>query len=536
MELRNPDSVRIYSENKSEIFNNTDTVCSGDVSLEIRKSGDNLTVSVSADTTPLRYIRMYWRFDKTEKRTEAVRVYGDEWERGYGAMAWRPVEAERCMPWVCAVSNGSDLSEDTNGRRTECFGVKVRPAAMCFWQYSAAGITLWLDIRCGGSGVILSGRKVKLCEIVFSGYRDITAFEALKKYYLTLCDDPIFPRNKVYGANNWYYAYGKSSENDIMKDTRLLCGLCSGLDNAPYMVIDDCWELNNCDAPWDVLREGFSDMKRLAGEIRKAGARPGIWFRPLADGRHVSGLDKPQHRLSRHPSYLDPSNPDVLEYAAATVRRLSAEWGYELIKHDFSTFDIFGFRGFERSSALAEDGWSFYDRSKTSAEIILELYRTIKAAAEDTTLILGCNTIGHLAAGLAHINRTGDDTSGKEWERVRKYGVNTLAFRMLHHGAFYEADADCAALTSELDGSLAAEWLRALSVSGTPLFVSAAPELVKGETAGKLKAAYARASLQKDTLIPLDWMENTCPEVWLLNGEGIRFCWYPETGAESFNP
>ena len=107
---------------------------------------------------------------------------------------------------------------------------------------------------------------------------------------------------------------------------------------------------------------------------------------------------------------------------------------------------------------------------------------------------------------------------------------------MLHHGAFYEADADCAALTSELDGSLAAEWLRALSVSGTPLFVSAAPELVKGETAGKLKAAYARASLQKDTLIPLDWMENTCPEVWLLNGERIRFCWYPETGAESFNP
>ena len=100
--------MRIYSENKSEIFNNTDTVCSGDVSLEIRKSGDNLTVSVSADTTPLRYIRMYWRFDKTEKRTEAVRVYGDEWERGYGAMAWRPVEAERCMPWVCAVSNGSE--------------------------------------------------------------------------------------------------------------------------------------------------------------------------------------------------------------------------------------------------------------------------------------------------------------------------------------------------------------------------------------------------------------------------------------------
>lgn len=293
--LRKPDAISIYSDNKSEIFNNTDTINTGDVSLEIKKSGENLTVSVSADTTPLKYIRLYWHFDDTEKRKDAVKVLGDEWERGYGTMEWRPIVAERCMPWVCAVSNGSDLSGNTDGRRTECFGVKVRPAAMCFWQYSAAGITLWLDIRCGGSGVIPSGRKVKLCEIVFSEYRDITAFEALKKYYRTLCNDPIFSRNKVYGANNWYYAYGNSSDSEILKDTKLLCDMCGGIENAPYMVIDDGWELNNCDAPCDVLREGFSDMKKLADEIRKMGARPGIWFRPLADGRHISGLDKPEH-------------------------------------------------------------------------------------------------------------------------------------------------------------------------------------------------------------------------------------------------
>ena len=340
----------------------------------------------------------------------------------------------------------------------------------------------------------------------------------------------------MHGANKWYYTYGNSSDSEILKDTKLLCDMCGGIENAPYMVIDDGWELNNCDAPWDVLREGFSDMKKLADEIRKMGARPGIWFRPLADGRHISGLDKPEHRLSRHASYLDPSHPDVLEYVAATVKRLADEWGYELIKHDFSAFDIFGFRGFERSATLVEDGWSFYDKGKTSAEIILEFYRTIKQAAGDKALILGCNTIGHLAAGLVHLNRTGDDTSGKEWERIRKYGVNTLAFRMIHHGAFYEADADCAALTRNLDNELASEWLRALSVSGTPLFVSAVPELVKGKTAEKLKAAYARSSVQEDILVPLDWMENTCPEVWLLNGKRIHFNWYLETGVESFIP
>ena len=49
--LRKPDAISIYSDNKSEIFNNTDTVNTGDVSLEIKKSGENLTVSVSADNT-----------------------------------------------------------------------------------------------------------------------------------------------------------------------------------------------------------------------------------------------------------------------------------------------------------------------------------------------------------------------------------------------------------------------------------------------------------------------------------------------------
>ena len=47
------------------------------------------------------------------------------------------------------------------------------------------------------------------------------------------------------------------------------------------------------------------------------------------------------------------------------------------------------------------DGWSFYDKSKTSAEIVVELYRAIyETAKEYHVMILGCNTIGHLGAGL----------------------------------------------------------------------------------------------------------------------------------------
>lgn len=68
--------------------------------------------------------------------------------------------------------------------------------------------------------------------------------------------------------------------------------------------------------------------------------------------------------------------------------------------------------------------------------IIKDLYRTIYKSAGGKAMILGCNCIGHLGAGYMEINRTGDDTSGVEWERTRQRGVNTLAFRSRSTAAF----------------------------------------------------------------------------------------------------
>ena len=205
--------------------------------------------------------------------------------------------------------------------------------------------------------------------------------------------------------------------------------------------------------------------------------------------------------------------------------RIVNDWGYELIKHDFSTFDLFGCWGFQTKDFLAKDGWHFYDQSKTSAEIVVDFYQLIREAAGGA-IVLGCNVIGHLAAGLVEMNRTGDDTSGREWERTRKMGVNTLAFRMLHHKAFYDVDADCVGVMGLIPWSLNGEWLRALSVSGTPLFVSYDPKLPPDEQAyADLTAAFKRSAVQTDQLVPLDWMDNTCPEKWLLNDEEISFQW-----------
>ena len=523
MKLRSADTVTVTTETGSAVFT-ADDCRMADVHVRQTLAGDGLKITLCADETPVKYLCLRWRFRPEEKRAEPLRVFGDEWERGYGEMEWRSIIAERNMPWVCAVSNGSDAVQEVAGRFTECFGVAVRPAGFCMWRYDTCGVTLEIDVRNGGSGVLLGGREIDVCEVRFGEYRGVSAFAALRDFYKTLCADPVFPEKPVYGSNNWYYAYGNSSHEAILSDAAFLAARCKGLENRPYMVVDDGWQPNRCDGPWHRGNERFPDMKGLAGAIKEMDVIPGIWIRYLNDeARQTPGVTDDM-RLQRDPTYLDPTHPAVRELIVRDTRRLTEEWGYRLIKHDFSTCDLFGRWGFEAHGFLTDDGWHFYDRSRTSAEIVIDFYRTIREAAGDA-VVLGCNVIGHLTAGLAEMNRTGDDTSGREWERTRKMGVNTLAFRMLHHKAFYDADADCVGVTGMIPWERNREWLRAVSVSGTPLFVSCDPKAADEEICADLEAAFSRSAVQSDELVPLDWMENTCPERWLLNGEEIRFNW-----------
>lgn len=532
MRIRFPDYVSIYAQNLITNYPFCESIKNDDIVVDISLREELLHIDLTADNTPVKYVSLRWNFTELEKRDDNIKIFGDVWERGYGDLEWRGIVPDRMMPWVCAVSNGSDQNRNFCGRYTECFGVKTQPNAMCMWQYDAAGLTLWLDVRCGGKGVILQGRTLSVCDILFKDYHDISAFDALKNYYKHLCLVPLTVDHKVYGTNNWYYAYGKTSHDEILEDTRLLMDCCNELKNKPYIVLDDGWQKNPCDAPWDILREGkFYDMKLLATQMKDLGARSGIWIRPLSDQKFEITKPDSELRARWNNQYLDASHPDTLKYVENLITMI-CDWGYTLIKHDFSTYDMLGFWGFERPHEFAKDGWSFYNRNKTTAEIILDFYRVIYNASKGRAIILGCNVIGHLAAGLVHINRTGDDTSGREWERVRKYGVNALAFRMLHHEAFFLADADCVGIMGEIDWNMNREWLRAVSNSGTPLFVSPKPNVMSEAQLNELKEAYRINSVQTDTLVPLDWMENIIPERWLLNGCETHFNWYEKTASK----
>lgn len=497
----------------------------GDVAVHLQAGNGGMRVSVTAAGTPLQRIHLRWQGAVPGD----VRLLGDHWERGYGDLEWRGLVPERVMPWYV-------LTYD--GRATHGYGVETGPGAFAFWRIDPAGISLWLDVRNGGGGVQLHGRTLAAVTILSrAGQPGETPFQAAQAFCRQLCPAPRLPNHPVYGSNNWYYAYGVSSHARILQDTELLVSQAPTGANRPYMVIDAGWQTRAPQTeacvgrPWEGNAD-FPDMPGLAASMQALGSRPGIWLRPLAGGpADDASLLLPPSRAtdsSAMVNILDPSLAENLAAIEADCRRMQ-EWGFQLIKHDWTACDALGRWGFDMGAEMTKPDWHFADRTRTTAEIVLALYRAIRAGA-GSAIVIGCNTFSHLSAGLFELQRTGDDTSGMQWERTRKMGVNTLAFRMGQHDTFYAADADCVGLTKQVPWSLNRQWLDLLARSGTPLFVSADPEAVGPEQAAALRDAYARAAVVQPVAEPLDWLDTTCPRHWRFGEETVTYDWYGDEG------
>jgi alpha-galactosidase len=349
-----------------------------------------------------------------------------------------------------------------------------------------------------------------------------------------MCDKPRLSTQPVYGINDWYYAYGNNNPDLILRQTSLMTGLATDTANRPFSVVDAGWAFYSPllpgDSGWmdDFSRpnDKFKDMGRLAADIKKEGMRPGLWMRPLC----ASYKDPATLLLPAIPGRNDPKTPVLdpsIEENQERVRRnilLYREWGYELVKHDYSTYDIFGKWGSEMAGDVTTPGWRFRDNTRTTAEIVLALYRHIRGAA-GSMYVIGCNTLSHLSAGLFELNRIGDDTSGKEWARTRKMGVNTLGFRMIQHDNFYAADGDCVGLTKDIPWNKNKQWMQLLASSGCPLFISAQPDMLGAEQKATIRASFAQAARPLPVGEPLDWLTNTLPSKWKLNGKVREFDW-----------
>jgi alpha-galactosidase len=514
------DDARLVTTSRQNARFTSDRVA---VSLVAAPAG--MDVRVTCPAGPLSRVVLRW-----EIMFPADTLFlGDHWERGYGDLQWHFLQPERVMPWYFAAHHAAS-------GRTFMAGVKTQPAALCFWAVDAAGISLWLDFRNGGSPSLPGDREIAAATIVsLAAAAGETPMTALQRFCRLLCPAPRLASAPICGNNNWYYAYGHNFDADAMRrDAAFLTDLASGHAIRPYCVIDAGWTPGtSCPGgPWTAGNpKTFPDMPGLAADIEKLGVHPGIWMRPTA----LMTVDDPR-RLRAGPCTtqekpLDLTLPENLALIHDDVARVRS-WGYDLIKHDFSTYDVFARWGFEMGAELTDAGWHFADQTLTNAEIILRLYRTLRAAAGDAVL-LGCNTMGHLGAGLFEIQRTGDDTSGLVWERTRRMGVNTLAYRLPQHGTFFASDPDCAAHTERTPWEFDRQYLDLVAHSGTALFISVDPRTISPEQKAAFRAAMqtALSGGAPGGCEPVDWLHTTVPRVWRFGEERTTYHWEEPAGA-----
>lgn len=517
--LRIPDRASVYTDAGPIAFTRKASIWRvPGVTLRTEETPHGLDIYVIASTSLTR-LHLRWSF----KVDTSLLFMGDAWERSYGDLAWRTMVPERVLPWYFA-------AHDATAKTTHAYGVKTGAGAFCFWQIDPSGVSLWVDVSNGGNGVMLGQRELHAATIVSrQGQAEENPADAIADLCRMMCPKPRLPKAPVYGTNDWYYAYGKNNEEGILRDTDLVVSLAPAAGARPFSVIDDGWRGN----------AGFPDMARLAQKIRERGARPGIWIRPTAApaGANERLLLPMKHFRSpgMEPAY-DVTIPEAQAEAIAKLTQV-VDWKYELVKHDFSTFDLLGQWGFEMGAAPTIPGWSFNDRSRTNAEILLDYYKALRTAAGATTLLLGCNTVAHLAAGVFEMQRTGDDTSGKVWERTRRMGVNTLAYRLPQDGTFFAVDADCVGITKAISWNLNRQWMDLLARSGTGLFISPDPDAIKAEQRAAIAEAFAIAAAGQSKGCAIDWLSETTPMKWNFRAgprgpvETRQYDWLTEEGA-----
>jgi alpha-galactosidase len=488
----------------------------------LKPNGNALGVYVQSPKTAIKSVRLKWRYEiKT-----ATKSLGDHWERIYGNAAWIDPSANVKNAWYVL------LHDDV---QTACFGVKTRCNTICWWTVNPDSLELTLDTHSGGEGVELGERKLHAADIITASSTagEIPFFTA-RRFCTLMCDKPRLPNQPVYGINDWYYAYGNNSAKLIKETTALMAELVTDTYNRPFSVIDAGWAKYSPLLPGDGAwaddfskpNDKFKDMHKMAQDIAGLGMRPGLWTRPLCakynDSKNllapvIKGRDDPKNPV------LDPTIPENIERVKNNIATYK-QWGFELVKHDFSTYDITGRWGFQMTDSITQPGWSFKDKSRTTAEIINNLYDAIRQAAGDM-YIIGCNTMSHLSAGVFELNRIGDDTSGKEWARTRKMGVNALGFRMVQHNTFYAVDGDCVGLTDQVPWDKNKQWMQLLAESSAPLFISAQPDALGAEQKAFIKQCFAQAAKVQPVGQPLDWMVNSLPAKWKLNNREVDFDW-----------
>lgn len=529
--IRKPDRVVGATDDSPFRFEERENECASPVKYEYIMEEKSAKVVVYPSGSPVKFLKL--RFNGDHYFVD--KAMGDQWERscsgGKIPHEWKSLTPNRVMPWyTCLVGDN----------RAAFYGVKTGADCLTFWMADTHGVTLFLNLQNGSRGTDLK-EPIVACEVVqyFSAEGE-SVYRAARKFTKMMCDKPLMPKAPVFGVNNWYWAYGQISRETTRVETKQLMEMCAGTVNKPFMILDDGWQINRSfvpgatynGGPW-VTNEKFGDMRNTVEDIVKSGARAGIWFRPLltiGDVPSDAAFFKESCKVT-----LDPSHPYTLEKVFEDTKRLR-DWGFNLIKHDFTTIDI---SGSSSSFGLFYNGnlngnRTFYDRTKTTATIVKELYKTIARGAGDAEVI-GCNVMGHLSAGIHSIQRVGDDTSGRYWEMTVNNGINSM-MRLPQNGNFFMVDPDCAAFTERVNPELNLDFLEVCALTGMTTLASVKPGILNEKQMARINEIYRLADSNTEFYEIADFDRVTIPEKFV-SPDGTKmkeYDWMDEYGGARY--
>jgi len=321
--------------------------------------------------------------------------------------------------------------------------------------------------------------------------------------------------------DTWYsHHYENISEEVILRNLNIVAEQL-----APYGLntfeLDAGWERSRGD--WYNNGRFPKGLKYIADGIRGKGLRPAIWFAPF-----IATKDTPVYK--EHPDWfleldtfgkslipsdtraLDISNPEAQKWIGEVVRRITREWGFGMLKVDFTYYSL--------------AGKNYYQRGRTRAEMFREAFRLIREAAGPDVYILAVGVPVGYHAGVVDAMRTGLDNAPR-WGTESGYATQgmlpsyrDMARRYFLNGRVWINDPDVIYTGLESTSKRWNQpaqprnellaWISAVGLSGQLVEFADAPDSLDTE---KLNLIRSILPVYKRSARPLDLFVKENPEI-----------------------
>jgi alpha-galactosidase len=316
------------------------------------------------------------------------------------------------------------------------------------------------------------------------------------------------------GWCSWYHYFHAVTEDALRANLKSLEAMRSEFP-LDVVQLDDGFQSALGD--WDITNAKFpGGLRKIAGEIRAAGFKAGIWTAPFLAARDSRLMvDHPDWFITRaesgepvraghNPNWtasddkfayaLDPSNPAFRAHLHRLFAKLTRDFGYSYLKLDFLY-------------AAAAPGRR-HDSNLTRGETLRQGLEAIRAGAGDDAFILGCGCPLGQAVGVVDGMRIGPDvspywgsTASGAGDPSTVYALDAIIARSFMHRRLWLNDPDCLMLRARKT-RLTADERAALAAtivgSGGMLLISDDMSLLDAE-AGKSFRAVAQIAEEIDS-------------------------------------